>query len=101
MMDAETLRHMAEWGPGLLIGVMILAGLFRLADRVGMRLVAASERQAEALAAQAEAMQGLTTSIRDFVTRDNSEHREMLVLLRFIAQEQQHSREQEEEKVEH
>ena len=101
MMDPDTLMHMAEWGPGLLIGVMILAGLFRLADRVGMRLVAASEGQASALAAQAEAMQGLTTAIRDFVTRDNSEHREMLVLLRFIAQEQQHSYEQEEERIEH
>ena len=88
-METETLRQAAAWGPGLLLGVLILAGLFRLADRVGMRLVAASERQAAALSAQAEAMQGLTSSLREFVTRDSSEHREMLVLLRFIAQEQQ------------
>ena len=99
-MDPETTKHLAEWGPGLLMGLLILAGLFRLADRVGMRLVAASERQATALAAQAEAMQGLTSSLREFVTRDSTEHREMLVLLRFIAQEQQHTFE-EEDRVEH
>lgn len=88
-MDSETIKYLAEWGPGLVIGVLILAGLFRLADKVGMRLVAASEKQATALSAQAQSMESLTGALREFVTRDSSDHREMLVLLRLIAQEQQ------------
>lgn len=88
-MELETIKRAVEWGPGLLIGVLIVGGFFRLADRVGMRMVAASEKQATALSAQAQSMESLTSALREFVTRDSSEHREMLVLLRFLSQDSQ------------
>lgn len=88
-MEAELIRSAVQWGPGLLIAIFMLAGLFKLANSVGIKLVAASEKQATALSAQAQSMEGLTQSIRDFVQRDSGEHREMLVLLRYIAQQNQ------------
>lgn len=88
-MEEALIKAASEWGPGLLIAALLLAGLFRLASGVGMKMVAASEKQAAALSAQAQSMEGLTRSIADFVGRDGSEHREMLVLLRFIAQRQE------------
>jgi len=86
-MQEELVKSALMWGPGLMIGVLILLGLYRLAEGVGMKMVAASEKQAAALSAQAQSMEGLTKSLQDFVTRDSTEHREMLVLLRFMAQD--------------
>ena len=88
-MEQRLIESAIQWGPGFVLGLLILAGFFRLADRIGMKMVEASQAQARALAAQAQSMEGLTASIKDFVIRDNTEHREMLVLLRFIAQQQQ------------
>jgi hypothetical protein len=69
--------------------MVILVGLYRLAGRLGGRFIEAQQGQAEAMGRQAQSMEALTASIKDFVGRDSSEHREMLVLLRFIAQRQQ------------
>ncbi len=88
-MEDALMRALVNAGAGGIIAAMVLFGLYRLAYSIGLKMVAASEKQAEALSAQAQSMEGLTKSIRDFVGRDNSEHREMLVLLRFIAQQQQ------------
>lgn len=73
---------------GALIALFILAGLYRMAGRLGGRFIETQQSQAAALGAQAQAMEGLTNSVRDLVGKDNLEHREMLVLLRFIAQQQ-------------
>lgn len=61
----------------MVMGILILLGLYRLAKSVGMKLVASSEKQAIAI-------EGLTRSIEDFVNRDKSEHREMIILLKVI-----------------
>ena len=61
----------------------------RLAESVGSRMVAAFEHQAAAIARQATSMEGMTHSIEEWMGRDSTEHREMLVLLRYIAQQQQ------------
>lgn len=76
-MEQELLRSAIQWGPGMVLGIIILFGLYRLAKTVGMKLVASSEKQAIAI-------EGLTKSIEDFMARDNSEHREMIILLKVI-----------------
>lgn len=85
-MEQELLSALINAGVGGLIAALIIFLIYRLVSKlaldVGMRMVKAFE-------SQAESMEGLTKSIDDFVSRDNSEHREMLVLLRFIAQQQQ------------
>lgn len=98
MLEEAFIRALINAGVGAALAVFILTGLYRIAGRLGLKFIEAQQRQAEALGAQAQAMEGLTRSIEGFVGADCTEHREMLVLLRFIAQRQQ---EFEEVRVEH
>jgi cytochrome bd-type quinol oxidase subunit 1 len=67
-------------GGGLLIALVILIGLYRLADKHGAQFIEAQQSQAAAMGKQAEAMEEMKTSIKEFIGRDNSEHREILIL---------------------
>jgi hypothetical protein len=89
MLEQEIARALVNAGTGSLIALLILVGLYRILRALGQGFVEAQHRQAEALGAQAQSVAGLTATIGDFVRTDNTEHREMLVLLRFIAQQQE------------
>lgn len=86
--ESEITRALIEAGTGALIALVLLVGLYRLMRGLGEKFIDAQRRQAEALGAQAQSVAGLTASIQGFMSNDNTEHREMLVLLRFIAQRQ-------------
>jgi hypothetical protein len=89
MFNPALVEAFVNAGVGAFIALIVLIGLYRIAHRLGIEFIRAQQAQAEALAQQARSMEGLKESIHIFVTRDNSEHREMLVLLRFMAQQQQ------------
>ena len=88
-LNIEITKALISAGGGLLIARVILYGVYKLMHRFGGQFVQAQQAQAEALAKQAVSMEGLRDSIQMFVNRDNSEHREMLVLLKYIAQHQE------------
>ncbi len=67
-------------GGGLLIALVILLGLYRLADKHGSQFIAAQQQQAVAMGRQAESMEQMQTAMKEFIGRDNSEHREILIL---------------------
>jgi hypothetical protein len=73
-----------DWGPGMLIAALMLYGLYRLVKGIGLKIVAALEKPAEALTQQAQSMDRLTTSLDQFVTRDQIEHREIIILQKVI-----------------
>jgi len=93
MIETELIGTLINAGIGGAIASLIIYLIYKLVSRlaldVGMKMVHAFESQADAITRQAQSMEILTESIKDFVGRDGSEHREMLVLLRFIAQQQQ------------
>jgi DNA-binding MarR family transcriptional regulator len=97
-MEQALTKALVDAGVGTLIALLVLGGLYRMAGRLGGKFIEAQQSQAEALGAQAQSMEGLTRRLGDYVTRDNSEHREMLVLLRYMAQQQKSF---EEVRVEH
>lgn len=70
----------------MLIAALILYGLYRLVHGIGLRIVSALEKPADALNRQAESMDKLTGSIQNFVDRDRSEHREMVVLQKVLVE---------------
>jgi hypothetical protein len=74
-----------DWGPGMLIAALVLYGLYRLTKGVGLKIVAALEKPADALNRQAESMDKLTGSIQGFVDRDRNEHREIIILQKVLA----------------
>lgn len=87
-----------DWGPGLLLALVMLYGAYRLilylikkiyclGKEVGMNIVTAVEKSAGALNLQAQSMDKLTNSILGYVGRDETEHREIILLLKFISGE--------------
>ena len=98
MIEQKVIEALLNAGAGSLIALFMMLGVYRIVNGLGARFIEAEQRQAEALGAQAQAMAGLSSSVSEFMSKDNSEHREMLVLLRFIAQQQ---RDFEEVRIEH
>lgn len=86
------MRSLLNAGTGAIMAFVILLGLYRMANRLGIEFVKAQKEQAQALARQAQSMEGLRESIQGFFSKDNSEHREMLVLLKYIAQKHERDR---------
>lgn len=78
-------RSLFDWGPGLILAVVMLYGLYKLVHSVGMKIVAALEKPTAALTTQANSMDRLTGSLQEYVARDRGEHREMIILLKLIS----------------
>lgn len=76
------------WGPGMVIGIAMLYLGYRLLFGLGKygikKIGEALEKPAEALNMQAQSMDRLTTSIQSYVVRDQSEHREIIILQKVI-----------------
>lgn len=82
----EVAKTLVFWGPGAVIAALIIFALYKLADKFAGRAIEAQQAQAVALASQASAMQDLQKSMQEYVNKDNGEHREMLVLMKYTAQ---------------
>lgn len=83
----ETLYKAAiSAGVGGIIALVIIYLAYRLLSelmtKVGADMVSAFQSQATAMTRQAESMEGLTKSLQEYVTRDTSEHREIIILLK-------------------
>lgn len=83
---SEVLKSLAFWGPGALIATLMIVALYKLADKYLGEFVKAQQSQAEALGKLAQGADNLRGCIDTLMTRDNSEHREMMILLKCIMQ---------------
>jgi len=91
---AEVLKSLCFWGPGALIAGVLIFAVYRLADKfidkgisgvmdLGCQFIAAQQAQAASLAKMAQGTEGLRDCINNFVNRDNQEHREIIILLKY------------------
>lgn len=87
---ADILKSLVFWGPGAVIAAYIIYVLYKLGNSLGLKFIEAQLQQADALARQAQSMERLQVSIQAFVTRDNNEHREMIILLKVVAEDLRH-----------
>ena len=78
----DLLKSLIFWGPGAVLALAMIWALYKLADKHFGAFIVAQQ-------SQAQSMEGLKISIQAFVATDNGEHREMMVLLKYIAQHQQ------------
>ena len=85
----DACTNAVKWGPGLLIALVMLYGVYKLLLRlgrdVGVKIVGALEKPAAALNQQAQSMDKLTSSIQEYVGRDQMEHKEIILLLKVIS----------------
>ncbi|HRR41013.1 MAG TPA: hypothetical protein P5244_07245 [Syntrophales bacterium] len=90
----EIFKSLVFWGPGCVIAGVIIWALYRLANTfiekfvtglmsIGTDFISAQKEQAASLAKMAQGTEGLRDSITNFVNRDNQEHREIIILLKY------------------
>ena len=75
-----------KWGPGMLIALVMLYGLYRVILKI-------FDKPTQALMNQAQSMDRLTSSIQDYVSRDSNEHQEIIILQKVIRRELKETRE--------
>jgi hypothetical protein len=84
---------MAFWGPGAIIAGAMIWALYKLADKFidkfATEFIKAQNAQAESLGKLAQGTDGLKECVQAFTAKDNTEHQEMLLLLKYIAQHQE------------
>ena len=80
----EVLKSLCFWGPGMVIAGIMIAALYKLADKYLGEFIRAQQGQAASLAQLAQGTEGLRDSVQAFVARDNREHREMIILLKCV-----------------
>jgi oligoribonuclease NrnB/cAMP/cGMP phosphodiesterase (DHH superfamily) len=78
-MESELIKALINAGTGAIIALVMLCGLYRLADKFGKQVIEAQNRQAIAI-------NDLTNAIKDSMTKDQSEHREIIILLKVISE---------------
>jgi hypothetical protein len=94
----EILKHLAFWGPGAVIAGLMILAFYRLASKfierfvsgflgIGKDFIGAQKEQAASLAKMAQGTEGLRNAIHVFVNRDNQEHREMIILLKYTREQ--------------
>lgn len=92
------LRNLVFWGPGAVIAALLIIAFYRLADKfiekfvsgfldIGKDFITAQKEQAASLAKMAQGTEGLRDCINVFVNRDNNEHREMIILLKYTREQ--------------
>lgn len=85
-MQESLIRASINAGIGGVIAALIIILIYKLASRlfleIGSKMVSAFEKQATSI-------DELTKSIQGFVNKDDSAHREQLVLLKYLAQSHQ------------
>jgi len=95
--SSRLLECAVEWGPGMILALGIVFASYKFVSKVflnvGMKIVGALEKPAAALTVQAEAltkqsvsMDRLTGALEEYVCRDRSEHREIIILLKVISE---------------
>ncbi len=70
--------------PGLVVALCVLGGLYRLLNKYGDTFIKTQQSMAESMGAQAQAMTSLTGSMQGFITRDNGDHQEMMIILKLM-----------------
>lgn len=80
----EVWAELMVQAPGLVIALIILLGLYKLLSKFGTTFVESQQEQAKSMASQATSMTGLTSSIGEFIRRDNTGHRATMILLKVM-----------------
>lgn len=98
-MDPQLMNRIIDQGAGVIIAIAIIYALVKLAMYFGKPFLEAQKQQAEAMLQQAQSMKTqadcmgqMKDSVREFVSRDNNDHREILLSLQVVIKEVQQMR---------
>ena len=78
-MEGELLKAVINAGGSAAIAIVLLIGIYKLANKIGVNFLEAHE-------AQTSAINRLTDTLEKFINRDQNEHREMIILLKVLTE---------------
>lgn len=87
--NIEVVKTLINTGVGGFIAILMIVLIYRLFNTYGAAFIKAQQDMAKSMAQQAQSMEFMRTGVMKYVERDNAEHREMMVLLKYIAQAQE------------
>ena len=86
-MSPEVMKALVDMGGTVVVVVLFLVFTYRLVNRLFPQFITTQQDIAKAMGQQAESMGQMKDTVREFVLRDNSEHREIILGLRVVGQE--------------
>lgn len=72
-MEGELLKAIISAGGGVAIAIVVLVGVYQLANKFAIKFIRAQEDQAAAV-------NRLTDTLEKIINRDQNDHREMIIL---------------------
>ncbi len=85
--NLDLIRILVDLGGTVFVTVLLLWFGYRIFHRFGGAFVRAQQDIAAAMAREAQSLADLKDTLREFVTRDTADHREILLSLQVIGEE--------------
>lgn len=83
----ELLKILIDLGCTVLITILLIYFAYKLINKFGVPFIKSQQKVAEAMGRQAQSMADMQGTVHDFVTGDNSDHREILLSLQVVGSE--------------
>jgi 3-isopropylmalate dehydratase small subunit len=80
------IKSLADLGCTVVVCAFIAIIFYKLAMKFGPAFIAAQEKIADSMAQQAQSMSGVNAAIQNYIQKDNSEHREILLGLQVVGE---------------
>lgn len=87
--SVEIFKILAEMGGTVLITVLLIWFAWKVIEKFGTQFIQTQQQIAEAMCQQAQCMSDVKDTVTEFVGRDNSEHREILLSMQVVGRELQ------------
>ncbi len=83
----DLIKTIADLGGSTVIAALMIWCIYKLLERFGTAFIQAHQQIAESIGAQARCMSEMREGIDNFIQKDNSEHREILLGLQVVGAE--------------
>lgn len=87
MPDIELIKILANLGGLVVISALLIFFAYKILKHFGTALVGTLQQMAVAMGNQAQCMAEVKDTVCDFVRKDNSDHREILLSLQVVGEE--------------
>ena len=85
--ELDLVRPLLDLGGTAFIAGVIVFSAYKLLTRFGVPFISSQHEIAKAMGQQAQSMSSMTDSVHDFIGRDHSEHKEILLGLQVVGKE--------------
>ena len=85
--ELELINTLVDLGGTVMITTLLMIFAYRLFCRFGGDFIQAQQEIAKAMGRQAQSLSDMKDTVHEFVSKDSSEHREILLSLQVVGEE--------------